>query len=137
MYGSATLDGGTGNDTLTLDSGTVATGGADNDHFIAPYFYAYEGWQEASVTDFKSGEDKIDVSSLLSSYTLAAYQGGNPFEQQFLRLTQDSNDTLLQIDIDGTASEQGFVTVIRLTGVTAIDLTADDFLPIGAGPSFA
>ena len=77
------------------------------------------------VTDFIAGPsgDRISFFNLLSS--TVGYAGGNPFGSAgYLQLRQDGLDTVIDWDSDGGANL--FVPLMRLAGVTALTLTADN-----------
>jgi Ca2+-binding RTX toxin-like protein len=133
---TVTADGGNGDDSFWIWMGSASrtvtlTGGSGADL----YQIEREGVAGFTVTDFAAGAggDRIDVSRLLdhSAAEGRGYSGGNPFapDAGYLRLLQDGTDTLLQYDEDG-AQGGAFIwrTAMTMTGVTALDLTADNFL---------
>jgi Ca2+-binding RTX toxin-like protein len=155
--GSGTLDGGDGNDQLTVEytdalapSQVTMLGGTGDDTFdiIAGQGYVitatggtghdtFRLHLEApvyTVTDFAAGPggDRIDLANLFPA-------GINPFgEAGYLRLVQDGTDTVLENDPDGAAGmREGFEPLLRLKGVVAATIVADNFVqmvdPQGGG----
>lgn len=132
--GQNTVNLGAGTDALNLRlaaSNNVITGGEGSD----TYGFNPRGYPEALVpplnnmiTDFAVGPagDVIDVVDLIN-YHLTAYNGGNPFADGHLRVVQNGNDTLVQIDNDGPAGGQDFATLFTLQNVAAGSLTAFNF----------
>ncbi len=113
--GKDTLNGGGGSDTLRGGAGAdVLTGGAGADSFVyAARNETGRGAQADTITDFKAGQDRLDLSGLnLESYDGEAFSGlaGS------IRFGVKNGDGLLEIDFngDGKADAQ-----IVLTGVAA------------------
>ncbi|NIZ00399.1 hypothetical protein HCZ99_01975 [Thalassospira lucentensis] len=123
-YGNVTLDGGDGNDTLWSNAGDdVLLGGAGNDHLYGSAgndtLTGGTGWDEFQIgkadghdiiTDFKSGEDIIDLS-----------------EWNYSNFNQVQND--MHIDNTGNVViDLGNDASVTLMGVhDPDDLSADDF----------
>ncbi len=110
--GADVLNGGYGNDTLT--------GGSEADVFIfQDGFYSTwgptagrpTGYGEDTITDFIAGEDVINLTYVMSINDFTDLTANH--------LTQSGNDAVIT-DAHGNT--------ITLTGVTATDLTADDFI---------
>lgn len=154
--GNDTLDGGDGNDALVEYQGTnVLGGGAGDDTFnyvgysggYAPgvdtltggagrdtyRLYSYDARYSPTsaradvITDFKAGVDgdMLDLAytaSYLANYTY----GDNPFLTGHVRLVADGDDTLVQVDWDGTGSA-GWSTMVRLQGLAPTALNYDNF----------
>ncbi|MDD2864879.1 MAG: type I secretion C-terminal target domain-containing protein, partial [Methylococcales bacterium] len=129
--GSNSIDGGTGNDTFTVysenatDSSTL-TGGAGSDRFIL----STGSLGSLSITDFAAGAsgDILDIEEIINSSI--GYSGGNLFGSQgYLRLEPSgTGDTLFQWDKDGaTGSVNTWQTLVTLTGITATNVTLDNF----------
>jgi glucose/arabinose dehydrogenase len=111
--GKDSLLGEAGNDVLTGGAGRdILTGGTGRDRFV------YKAWGERGdrITDFKLGEDLIVVSGLLSSF---GYTGNNAIADGYVRFTQSTSSTLIQVDTDGTAGQSRFVTLATLSNVQA------------------
>ena len=105
-----TLSGGDGNDLIGgKDGNDVLTGGAGRDAFV----YARFGEQHDTVADFRQGEDVIDLRS--------ANIGTFATLQQLLSNDAQGNAVITTVH-DGIASR------ITLTGVSADQLTAADFV---------
>jgi len=90
MDGNDSLNGGAGNDLLT--------GGAGNDHYI----YTSSGDQGDVISDFRVGQDKIDLSVLLSNL---GYSGSNAIADGYVKFLPTTyagvTATRIQIDVDG------------------------------------
>ncbi len=113
--GNDTLTGGTGMDLLTGGQGTdTLTGGADSDRFD---FNSLDGSVD-TVTDFSSaapgmGGDVLDLADLLVGFDPMTSMIDN-----FVRYTQQGNDTRVQVNADGTGMD--FVDVALLQGVMGV-----------------
>jgi len=136
-YGNNVLDGGEGNDTIDVigylrsDSVMTITGGGGVDE-IRLNLSVQDFAGSVIVTDFVAGAggDRLDVDGLLNrTANLGGYTGGNPFNAAVgvLQLVQSGADTLLQWDRDGPTGASAWRTVATLQGVTAADLTAENF----------
>lgn len=116
-----TLDGGAGNDVLVGGLGADAlTGGTGSDVFL----YTIDANSKGSIVnlggdtiaDFKSGQDKIDVSDLFTDFGLSHKE--NPFGAFHLALASDGHgNTLVQFDADG-AGGNAAVTLATVTNAT-------------------
>ena len=98
--GNDTILGGTGDDTLT--------GGAGEDTFA----YKYGAAGDDTITDFNVDEDSIDLSLL---------QVNIAYDE--LTIVQDGDDTKITVSHDDFTND----ITITLEGVTATDVTADNF----------
>lgn len=125
-FDPSTIIGGTGNDkvsavfnanliTLGAGSDTIAYGGLTN---------RYTNALADTVTDFTAGNGG-DIL-LMSTQIYGGYSSGNLFDSH-IRLLQSGSDTLVEVDMDGKGTSSSFVTIYRLKGVTATDLTAHNF----------
>jgi Ca2+-binding RTX toxin-like protein len=153
MRGYGTLDGGDGNDKLSINSwagdatapkGRVTMlGGAGDDTFTP-----FAGLDYIVIATGGTGRDTFQLSGLPSSYTVTDFEAGpggdriglyftpnlndpkNPFgEAGYFRLVQDGADTVLEYDRDGAAgSTEGFKPVLRLEGINAATIVADNFV---------
>jgi Ca2+-binding RTX toxin-like protein len=114
--GDDLVHGGIGDDTIYGQDGLdTLLGGADADTFVFEAATAYNNVDV--IKDYKTSEnDKIDLSDLLSSY--------NPISdaiEDFVRMTDNSGNTTLEIDRDGagsTYSWQQIATIENVTGLT-------------------
>src|SRR5262245_57719024 len=110
------LSGGDGNDVLGGKQGDdLLTGGAGNDTFV----YSVRGEQHDTVTDFQQGQDVIDVA--------AANIGSFATLQQLLSTDAQGNAVI-------TSMFDGMSSTMTLTGVSAAQLTAADFVFAPASP---
>ena len=129
--GDDTIYGGAGSDTITGDAGAdTIDGGADNDWIVGgggddtltggtgeDTFVFIESSGDDTITDFVVGTDTIDLSMIQEAIAFSD-----------LTITQDGSDT--------TITHTALGGTITLTGITATDLTADDFnLPDGSTTS--
>jgi Ca2+-binding RTX toxin-like protein len=108
--GGDTVNAGAGNDIIR--SGAAAdlmTGGTGTDIFVLA------GGRADTITDFRSGEDRLDLRSLVTG---AGYNGLNPFADGVVSVVQNGAGTLVSFDADGkgAAAPQLLVT---LSGVTS------------------
>ena len=108
-----TLSGGDGDDVIGGKEGSdVLTGGAGSDAFV----YARFGEQRDTITDFRQGEDVIDLRS--------ANIGDFATIQQLLSNDAQGNAVI-------TTTFDGVTSSMTLTGVSAAQLTAADFVFAG------
>eukprot|EP01041_Mallomonas_annulata_P013469 gene13469-28537_t len=132
--GRVDIDLGDGSDIVALwtiqNVGTFLTLGSGRDSIDLTYLGQMGTLGLLTVTDFQPGSqgDLLDWSTYLSN-TLSGWNGSsNPFGTSgYVRLVQSGNDTLVQIDRDGTANGGNFVTFANLQNVTASQLTAANF----------
>ncbi|WP_443747402.1 beta strand repeat-containing protein [Asticcacaulis solisilvae] len=126
---STTIDGGEGNDILSIYSQDgaplLATGGHGSDVYVIETPYTADG--NATVTDFTAGAggDVIDLSSVVTN--LSNYDGGDPLASGHVRIVQSGSDTLIQVDADASGVIYNFHTALVLQNVNAASLTADNF----------
>ncbi|RCJ42064.1 hypothetical protein A6770_35240 [Nostoc minutum NIES-26] len=111
------LTGTTGNDRITGGTGSkTITGGAGDDEFV------YTSIKEVGhrITDFSVGEDKIVLTRLLDSLVASGYNGSDAISDGYVQLVQGStaNNTIVQIDRDGTFGNAVFRPFIQLDNVT-------------------
>jgi len=139
--GTVTLDGGEGNDEVSLGSmngSYTLTLGAGTDTLQLPDYAVYTRNSAVVVTDFAAGKggDRVDLSSLLSG-ALTGWSGDqNPFATGHLRLLQSGGDVLLQIDPDGGGDL--YFTAVTLRNTIAAAFTFDNldgFSPDGSIPA--
>lgn len=107
--GDDRITGGPGADTLT--------GGGGNNVFV------YLSLRDAGdvITDFKPGHDRIDLTALLASIGATPASAAT---RGVVRWTASGNDTLLQIDTDGSAGPIAPRTLVTLTNVAPAALSA-------------
>ncbi|HEX8620614.1 MAG TPA: calcium-binding protein [Allosphingosinicella sp.] len=129
LGGNDAIDGGAGTDWLRGDGGNdILTGGADADLFqFGPNDI---GSQSDRITDFVSGEDRIDLAAIDADPADGADQafsfiGSAPFSGTAgeLRYVFDGTDTRVEGDLDGDCSPD---FVLLLTGQKI--LSATDFV---------
>jgi len=153
VWGNDVLRGGDGDDVLRLESdginivheGSVLQmhGDAGDDRFevrgspLQPMKVTLSGgagrdtyalsWQPTlgaiTILDFAAGAG----GDLLEVGTLAQW-AGDPFADGRLRLIQQGSDTLVQIDRDGPRGAAGFTTALKLAGVDATTLGAENIV---------
>ncbi|MCR5875426.1 family 16 glycosylhydrolase [Phenylobacterium sp. J426] len=122
---SQTLTGGDGADTLNAGRGAdVLTGAGGADRFV----FDELPWKASRVTDFTPGEDKLDVSGLLSS---VGYKGSDPLGDGFVKvLDNGQGGAWVYFDTDGAAGAKDkwgtFVTT--LDNVSPTSLKAIDWI---------
>ena len=124
--GGSNLAGGPGGDTLIASTSgpDTMTGGGGGDHFE----FDTVPWQAATITDFTEGQDKLDVSHLLSS---VGYTGSNPIADGYIKFGDDgSGNTWVYFDRDGSAgtADQWGTHIATLENVSASTIGAGDFI---------
>lgn len=134
--GNDTLDGNRGNDTIDggdgddfIDGGLgadILTGGAGADTFYYNNVADSQGVTVDTITDFVSGEDKIDLSAITGG--AGEYTGSaNGYGAVLTSLTGtvqavlDTSTNTLYIDVDGNAALDANDMAIDLTGVTSLN----------------
>lgn len=123
----STVTAGQGDDTINASQGSdVLTGGKGDDVFA----WAREPWSPATVTDFKVGADRLDLSALFKT---SGYTGSDPVADGYILLLGRDDDTLVLFDRDGPAAGQQWANyIITLDGVDAGSVTWAE-LARGAG----
>lgn len=141
--GNDDLFGGAGNDKLVAGAGDdILAGGAGKDSLTGglgsdTFFFDYlqsDSTQFDTVTDFKSGVDKLkfdtsedDFSALATFNTTANLlfgAGKTTAETADQHLIYDSKAGKLYYDADGNGTESGVVLVAMIKGVTMDDFAA-------------
>ena len=112
LIGSSSADvliGGSGADTMT------GNGGADTFKFLKTDASAVD-----TITDFVtgSGGDVLDISDLLSGYT------GASNINDYVNVVANGNDTVVQVNRDGTGSTYGMQDLLVLNGVTGVTVNS-------------
>ena len=122
-----TVNGTTGRDTLVGTAGDdlivggvgadTLTGGAGRNVFF------YQSMRDAgdTVTDFVPGKDRVDLDQLLASI---GANKATAFSLGVVKLVASGANTLVQIDVDGTAGAGIARTLLTLTGVLPSQLVA-------------
>lgn len=96
-YGD-TLVGGSGADTILAGRGPdQVTGGDGADEFI----YRQTPWSAGHLTDFHVGEDRLDLSELLSDN---GYSGSDPVADGWVSFVDAGGSTQVFVDTNGPAS---------------------------------
>ena len=135
LDGAQTIDGGSGSDNIRHYyrhyASTITTGdGSDTIEILN----ADQGAEAIKVTDFTAGAGgdvfrlEGDAGSLLG--LLIGWDGSsNPFGSGFLRLTQSGDDTLLEWDRDGEATELSWQTLVIFQNNVVANFTDANFSP--------
>lgn len=102
--GGGSVDGGAGNDTIRVGTGPhVLTGGAGNDTFA----FASRADHGDRITDFTSGQDQLDLRSLMHSLH---YAGSDPVKNHVLQFADNGHGgTSVIIDPDGSGHQHGYL----------------------------
>ncbi len=120
--GNDTLDGGSRNDTLTGGAGNdTLVGGEDNDTLVGGvgrdiFAYTFRGSGRDVITDFRQGEDRIDLSAL----GVADLATLLPF------ITQSLGNTVISFFVNDFSN--GINETITINGVANSQLIASDFI---------
>ncbi len=121
--GNVTIDTGAEGDRIIVqaaDADITATGGSGQDR----YEFGPSLDKLVIITDFEVGP----LGDVIDPYTaLANPPQTNIFGNGQLRLQQQGNDTLVQLDHDGTAGPEGFRTLAILQNVQAGSLVRENF----------
>ena len=117
--GNDSLNGAAGNDVLVAGDGTdKMTGSTGNDIF--DFNLLSELGDLDLITDFKKGQDRIDIADLLDE---ALYAGSDIFGDGIVTFTYDKTTTNIWFDADGTA---GGGTALSLASLLSVNLTSTD-----------
>lgn len=119
--GNDFLHGGSGNDILYGDAGNdvlwgglgadTLTGGTGADRFVFDSSTA----SSDTIKDFSAAEDVLDLSHLISGF--------DPVTQaitDFVQITDSGANSIVKVDVDGTANGVNFVQVATLQNVTGL-----------------
>jgi len=116
--GADSLVAGAENNTLIGNGGAdTLTGGPGNDHYV------YNSLSDGGdiITDFRVGQDKINLNALLTSI---GYAGSNPIADGYLSFASGTptSTTNIRIDSDGSAGPSTPVQYIACQSVFITDL---------------
>ncbi|HWE73561.1 MAG TPA: NF038122 family metalloprotease [Stellaceae bacterium] len=114
---------GTPNDDIFYagHNSVVMTGDGGADTFV----FQYEPWNAGSITDFTPGNDKLDLSALLSA---ARYTGSDPVADGYVTFSSDgSGDTNVYFN-PHDASQSWPSLITTLDGIAPTGLTAANTL---------
>ncbi|BAV47445.1 Cadherin [Mesorhizobium loti] len=145
--GAVSLSAGDGNDTAYIDGAITADLGSGNDvaHLALQsgsptltlgigadsiFIDSWNGAAFATVADFVAGAagEVLDYSAVLNQ--LVGWDGSsNPFGSGFMQLVQDGADAVLQVDLDGAASNSTYTDIVRFQNTNVADFTANNFNP--------
>jgi Ca2+-binding RTX toxin-like protein len=120
--GADTMTGGGGDDTFVWLAGDMAGTNADhsdydNPEYTGPLFDVITDFNQNEILDgdgLRTGEydsDTLDISDLLIEY-----EEGDDLNE-WVKVTNDGFNTLVQVDIDGTANDVDFQDLVLLIGV--------------------
>jgi hypothetical protein len=131
--GDDLMDGGTGNDQVNGGAGRdIIVGGTGKDLLtggVGVDTFVFSGLtvRPDTITDFKVGEDRLDLRSLFAK---PGYAGANTLEkfQKYVQLEQTGLGTMVKIDVDGSGAKTGYAELALLKGVALNDLTASSFI---------
>ena len=130
LYGGGSLNGGAGDDRiagLTQASNQTLVGGSGRDTFV--YYALSDSYDSGAVrdtiSDFEAGPggDWLDMSAVLDAL---GYAGSDPIADGWFRVVQSGANSFVQIDTTGGGD--GCFDFIRLTNVTAANVTADNWI---------
>ncbi len=115
-----TVNGTTGRDTLVGTAGDdLIVGGAGADTLtggLGRNVFFYMSMRDAgdTITDFVPGKDRLDLDQLLASISVSK---NTAFSLGVVKLVASGVNTLVQIDVDGTAGPGIARTLLTLSGV--------------------
>lgn len=113
-----------GNDTITASTGRdTLTGGLGNDTFV------YNRLTDAGdiITDFTPGQDLLDFNGVMESI---GFSGSDPLAAGYITFSQSGrNNTLVNIDADGSIGSASPRAFILLQNVQPSALGIDNFVP--------
>jgi Ca2+-binding RTX toxin-like protein len=127
LAGQATIDAGTGDDVVRVNSTTLqVTLGAGHDLVALDQVQAVN---VVTIIDFQVSSASSDRLDILGSLRGLGWDGvTNPFTAGLVRLAQDGADTLVQLKLaQALPGQDGFYAIARLIGVQANTLTAASF----------
>ncbi|MBD2495408.1 choice-of-anchor Q domain-containing protein [Nostoc sp. FACHB-280] len=113
---SDNLQGTSVNDLIAgLRGADMLTGGAGADSFV----YTNLADSGDTITDFAVGTDKIVLQALWRSLDLSNLNFATAIAGGYLQLQTAGTDTLVLIDLDGTAGQRVALELVRLRNVSA------------------
>ncbi|ALF52179.1 hypothetical protein ACX27_03835 [Nostoc piscinale CENA21] len=113
---SDNLRGTAANDLIAgLRGADMLTGGAGADNFV----YTSLADSGDTITDFAIGTDKIVLQALWRSLDLSNLNFATAIAGGYLQLQTAGTDTLVLIDLDGTAGQRVALELVRLRNVSA------------------
>jgi Ca2+-binding RTX toxin-like protein len=119
------LTGGSGADTLVSSQALdTMTGGAGADHFVI----TSNPWAPIHISDFQSGQDKIDLTALFKT---TGYAGSDPVADHYLTVDPDGNGgSLIRFEANGLANIDGHWpnTVIDLEHIAPSAVRSSDWI---------
>ena len=122
-----TFNGTTGRDTIIGTAGDdLIVGGAGADTLtggLGRNVFFYQSMRDAgdTITDFVPGKDRIDLDQLLA---LIGVNKTTAFSSGVVKLVASGVNTVVQIDVDGTAGAGIARTLLTLTGVLPSQIVA-------------
>jgi hypothetical protein len=123
--GADTFQGTAGNDRLNAGAGTntLSTGSGQDIVYLGGYatLASNQGASSTTITDFKLGQDKIDLTGVL-----AAGSVNSSNLMQFVSQTVSGTDTTLTIDSNGSTAG-GTIHTIILRNLTQVPLDSSVF----------
>lgn len=111
LGGDDVLAGGLGNDQISGDAGAdILTGGGGKDVFLYRSLGDSSASAQDRITDFQSGQDKIDFH----------YLRGGPADKY--AVTVQGSDTVVTFDLNGDGSNELSILLTGVTNVQASDI---------------
>jgi Ca2+-binding RTX toxin-like protein len=111
--GNDYLYGGDGNDSLLGRNGSdTLVGGNGSDTFS--YYSASDGGD--TITDFSTTQDFVSLGVL---FTALGIPSGSVVSGGYLQFTPSGTDTLMYVDINGSATAGGVTLMATMNNVTA------------------
>lgn len=130
---AATIDAGSGDDLVRVNAGNaLLTLGTGADVLEIDNAFVQSGL--VTITDFRPGEDRINLDLLLAGRLVGWDQRSNPIAAGFISFVAQNGDTLVMIDRDGrNGPAYAAEPLLLLKGVSPASLLASDlgFSPDG------
>jgi Ca2+-binding RTX toxin-like protein len=140
-FEALTVSAGSGNDLVFFEllSGpaSLALGAGADVVRIGQFVSIRVGLASITIEDFQAGAggDRLDFDTFVAAALTNWNQTSNPFGTGHLRLVEKGQDTILQIDRDGSGSDYGFVNLVTFQNLAKAALTAfnlDGYAPDGS-----